>query len=208
MARQRPLPRTDLVARRPYRRLGLIVILAMLAAAVAVVLGSRPESLSQRRVQFRSMVATLRSDLASCNARTEAAVSAWTVSVHDNAAVAGAEKKALSASAACNPSTNNALFNLTIYAVPSSLPNLRLDYAVSCLGVWAEEDVRPAMKAVQDLLHRPGDQEAALSYRRESGFAANNLNSANLVLQRAARQLGVAGVVSLHLAQLSTSALR
>lgn len=154
------------------------------------------------------MVATLRSDLASCNARAQAAVSAWEVSVDDNAAIVGAEKKALSASAACNPSTNNALFNLSVYAVPSSLPNLRLDYAVSCLGVWAQEDVRPAMKAVQDLLRQPGDQEAALSYRRESGFAADNLNSANLVLQRAARKLGVAGLVSMNLTQLSTSALR
>ncbi|MGC1185046.1 MAG: hypothetical protein WBA31_07840 [Candidatus Dormiibacterota bacterium] len=207
MAPQPPRTGIDLVAIRPYRWVGLIVILIVLLAVLAVILANRPESLSQRRAQFRSMVTTLRSDVAACNTRTQGAVSAWEMSIQDSAVVADAEKKAQAAAAACDPSSSSVLFNLTVYSVPSSLPNLRLNYAVSCLGVWAQEDVRPALQAVEDLLREPGDQAAALSYRQESGFAAANLASANLVLQRAARKLGVTGVLPLRLTSLSTSAL-
>jgi hypothetical protein len=177
-------------------------------SAAAAILISQPTSASQRRAQFHAMAATLRSDLAACDNRAAAAVSAWQKRVKSSGGGRQlAQATAKAAAVACNPSTGNGIFNLTLYAVPTTLSKLRLNYAVSCLGVWAQEDVQPAMLAIQDLLRQPADQAEATAYRRASGFAASNLASANLVLQHAARKLGITDFTPLQLTSLTMTGL-
>ena len=189
---------------RAYRWLGLAGVVVVLCADASILL-SQPTSASQRRTQFHSMVATLRADLTACDNRAAAAVWAWQKRVQGSGSLSHAEAPAKAAAVACNPSTGNGVFNLTLYAVPTALPKLRLNYAVSCLGVWAQEDVQPAMLAIQDLLRQPADQTEATAYRRAAGFAASNLASANLVLQRAARKLGITDFAPLQLTSLTTT---
>jgi hypothetical protein len=153
------------------------------------------------------MVRTLRSDLAGCNSRASAAISAWQGVVRGSESTARAEKAAQTAARACTPDTDSAVWELTLYAVPSSLRSLHLNYAVSCLGVWAQEDVQPAMEVEENLLHHPGDQSRITTFQRLAGWAAGNRASANSTLRRAARKLGIASFIPISLTSLAGAGL-
>lgn len=183
------------------------MVLAALVAVVAMLLVRGPASTAQRRTDFTTMVRTINSDLAKCNANVSAAISGWQRVEHGSDSQPRAEKAAQRAAQSCAPSTANAIWQLSLYSVPSSLLGLRLNYAVSCLGVWAQEDVQPAMRAEQILLHGPGDRHAATTYRRLAGWAAGNLASANSTLRRAARRLGVGDFIPIHLTSLAAVGL-
>jgi hypothetical protein len=181
--------------------------LVVLVVASTVVLLNQPASSTQRRADFEDMTATLRSDLRTCNRGAELALTAWKQRAQGLRTLAAAERRVQAAASACDPSRDDSLFNLTVYAVPSALSHLRLNYAVSCLGVWAQEDVQPALLAAHELLRQPQDQAAAVAYRRESGFAASNLATANLVLRRAATKLGVGNFRGIRLTALPGTSL-
>lgn len=190
-----------------YRLVAAAVILVALGTVTAVaVFSSRPTAI-QKRTDFTTMVRTLRSDLAGCNSRASAAISAWQGVVRGSESTARAEKAAQTAARACTPDTDSAVWELTLYSVPSSLRSLHLNYAVSCLGVWAQEDVQPAMAVEEDLLHHPGDQSRITTFQRLAGWAAGNRASANSTLRRAARKLGIASFIPISLTSLAGAGL-
>ncbi|MGH7640588.1 MAG: hypothetical protein ACREN7_04660 [Candidatus Dormibacteria bacterium] len=174
----------------------------MLGVTVAV-LGFTGASQAQQRRDFQGLVADLRLDLGGCSHLAQAAVTAWRRAPLDQQLAAAAAHRA---HGACLPGTSNAVWNLTVYSVPGSLPQgLHLAYAVSALGVWAQEDVAPAMAAVETLARHPQDREAGQAYRRDAAFAKQNLASANRVLSRAAARLGDLHLRLLELVSLDLS---
>jgi len=192
-----------------YRLVAAAVILVALGTVTAVAVfssHSRPTAI-QKRTDFTTMVRTLRSDLAGCNSRASAAISAWQGVVRGSESTARAEKAAQTAARACTPDTDSAVWELTLYAVPSSLRSLHLNYAVSCLGVWAQEDVQPAMEVEENLLHHPGDQSRITTFQRLAGWAAGNRASANSTLWRAAQKLGIASFIPISLTSLAGAGL-
>jgi len=151
------------------------------------------------------MMQTLRADLATCDAKASTAIARWRPGEAGHGWVARAHKAAQAAVRACAPGTDRAIFDLTLYSLPDSLMGLHLEYAVSCLGVWAQEDVAPAMRTEETLLANPGDQTAASAYRREASWAAINLRSANMALRRAADKLGVAEFTPVQLTSIQAA---
>jgi hypothetical protein len=190
-----------------YRLVAAAVILVALGTVTAVAVFSNRPTAIQKRTDFTTMVRTLRSDLAGCNSRASAAISAWQGVVRGSESTARAEKAAQTAARACTPDTDSAVWELTLYAVPSSLRSLHLNYAVSCLGVWAQEDVQPAMEVEENLLHHPGDQSRITTFQRLAGWAAGNRASANSTLRRAARKLGIASFIPISLTSLAGAGL-
>ncbi len=190
-----------------YRLVAAAVILVALGTVTAVAVFSNRPTAIQKRTDFTTMVRTLRSDLAGCNSRASAAISAWQGVVRGSESTARAEKAAQTAARACTPDTDSAVWELTLYAVPSSLRSLHLNYAVSCLGVWAQEDVQPAMEVEDDLLHHPGDQSRITTFQRLAGWAAGNRASANSTLWRAAQKLGIASFIPISLTSLAGAGL-
>ena len=148
------------------------------------------------------MMQTLRADLATCAATASTAVARWRPGEAGHGGVERAQKAARAAAGACAPGTDSAIFDLTLYSLPDSLLGLHLEYAVSCLGVWAQEDVAPAMRTEETLLANPGDQAAVSAYRRDANWAERNLRSANLALRRAADKLGVAEFTPIQLTSI------
>jgi len=173
-------------------RWGVVAIVVVILAAVSVLfLMSRPAGLTARRAAFLSMEQTLHSDLAGCNSKASAAISRWTPAEVDPGWMRRAQKAARAAVHACTPGTDTAVFQLTVYSLPAALSGLHLNYAVSALGVWAQEDVAPAMRSEETLLAKPGDKAAATALLRQAGWADENLSAANSTLRRAARKLGL-----------------
>lgn len=97
------------------------------------------------------------------------------------------------------------IWELTLYSVPSSLRGLGLDYAVSCLGVWAQEDAAPAMQLAQSLARTPSDGSARARYAQLARWAEFNANTANSSLVRAGRSLGLAQAETIALPSLALS---
>ncbi|MGC2191160.1 MAG: hypothetical protein WA751_02380 [Candidatus Dormiibacterota bacterium] len=192
---------------RRWRWLAVAVVVITLVAVGAAILVSRPAGAAQQRSDFTTMVRTLRADLAGCNSRAATAISTWRLTEQQPDSAIPAERAARATVRACSPGTDDAIFDLTLYAVPTSLSALHLGYAVSCLGVWAEEDVVPAMRNEEELLRRPGDQSAATAYLRQAGWAAQNLASANSTLRRAGGRLGVTGFSPIRLTALDSDGL-
>ncbi|MGC1406240.1 MAG: hypothetical protein WA938_05835 [Candidatus Dormiibacterota bacterium] len=179
------------------------ILLAALAAAIALALSQGTVSATQRRADFTAMVGTLRSDLGGCNAKASAAISAWQRASHGQESRGAAARLAQLASRACAASPGNSVGKLTLYSLPSSLDGLHLAYAVSSLGVWAQEDVAPAMTAEADLLRRSSDPGGITNYNRLAGWAANDGAIANTTLRRAAQKLGIAGFTGISLTGLA-----
>jgi hypothetical protein len=180
----------------------LAIMVALVATGIALAVSHGGDTPSQRRVDFTAMVGTLRADLRQCNAKTSAAVAAWQRVSRAEDSRSAAARQAQLASRACTPATDNSVWKLTLYSLPSPLDGLHLDYAVSCLGVWAEEDVSPAMTAeAQDLL-RPSDPGSLATYRKLAGWAANERTIANATLRRAANKLGIKGFSGVALTRL------
>jgi hypothetical protein len=179
------------------------VIVAVLATATAVVVSNSSASVSQKRADFAAMVGTLRADLAGCNAKATAAVSARQRATRGQESRTAAAHQAQVASRSCAPATANSVWELSVYSLPSSLNGLHLEYAVSCLGVWAQEDVSPAMTAEAQLLRQQNDAGGATTYERLAGWAANDLAIANGTLRRAAQKLGISGFTEITLTSLT-----
>jgi hypothetical protein len=187
----------------PIRWIGVAAILALLVAASAFVLATRQPDAASKRDAFATMVEVLRADLAGCSAAASSAISDWQLAHGASTGSLRAEREAQTAASACSPSTNNRIFNLTLYAVPSSLAGLDLTYAVSCLGVWAQEDVGPAMHDEVTLLHQPRDAGVSAAYERLAGWAAINLACANSTLKAAANRLGLSRFSTIKLVKLA-----
>jgi len=192
------------IRRRP-RWLGAAVILIVLALASAALVGSRPAGTAQKRSDFQTVMQTLRTDLATCNAKASTAISRWRPGEAGHGWVEQAQKAAQAAARACAPGTDSAIFDLTLYSLPNSLLGLHLEYAVSCLGVWAQEDVAPAMRTEETLLANPGDRAATSAYQREASWAEGNLGAANVALRRAAGKLGVADFTPIQLTSIQAA---
>jgi hypothetical protein len=186
----------------PYQVLAVAVVVAVVATGIALAVGRGGVSQSQRRVDFTAMVGTLRSDLAGCNAKTSAAVAAWQRVSRAGETPTAAARQAQSASHACAPASDDSVWKLTLYSLPSSLDGLHLDYAVSCLGVWAQEDVSPAMTAEAKVLLGPSGPGSLASYHKLAGWAANERAIANATLRRAAQKLGIKGFSGIRLTAL------
>jgi hypothetical protein len=186
-----------------FQVLASAIVLAGLATAIALALNQGTVSATQRRADFTAMVGTLRSDLAGCNAKASAALSAWQRASRGQESRGAAARLAQLASRACAPSPGNSVGKLTLYSLPSSLDGLHLDYAVSSLGVWAQEDVAPAMTAEADLLRRSRDPGGATTYDRLAGWAADDGAIANATLRRAAQKLGITGFTGISLTALA-----
>ncbi|MGA8427200.1 MAG: hypothetical protein WB801_06395, partial [Candidatus Dormiibacterota bacterium] len=144
----------------------------------------------------------LRSDLDGCSASASAAISSWQRASHGQEARTTAAHQAEVASRACSPATDSSVWKLTLYSLPSSLDGLHLDYAVSSLGVWAQEDVSPAMTAEAHLLRRSSDPGGISTYKQLAGWAANDRGIANATLRRAAEKLGITGFSGIKLTTL------
>ncbi|MGH7643930.1 MAG: hypothetical protein ACRENX_13145 [Candidatus Dormibacteria bacterium] len=172
-------------------RLGALVVLVFLAGGGIALVVTRPASSGQKAAAFRTMVEALRADLLECNTKVATALSSWHPTELGDSRQPRARMAAQAAARACAPSTDPAIFQLTVYSLPPALSGLHLDYAVSALGVWAQEDVTPAMRNEVTLLAHPGDRGAASAYRREATWAATTLATADSTLQRAADKLGV-----------------
>lgn len=186
-----------------FQVLASAIVLAALATAFALTVSQGSVSAAQRRADFTAMVATLRSDLDGCNANASAAISAWQRASQGQESRGAAARQAQFASRACAPATDNSVWKLTLYSLPSSLDGLHLDYAVSSLGVWAQEDVSPAMTAEAQLLRRPSDPSGITAYDRLAGWAANDRAVASATLRRAAQRLGIAGFTGISLTPLT-----
>ncbi|MGH7665769.1 MAG: hypothetical protein ACRENY_07480 [Candidatus Dormibacteria bacterium] len=166
------------------------VALAGIVAAVAYLLLSGSSGIAQKQRDFASMVATLRSDLSRCNSLAAAAVSDSLKMEDGSSSTEHAEVAAHAAARACVPASSTAVWNLTVYLLPSSLQGHHLNYAVSALGVWAQEDVAPAMRAERHWLANRSDRKATTTYDQDAAWATADLASANLTLRRAAKTLG------------------
>lgn len=186
----------------PYQVLALAIVLAAAATAIALAVSHGSGSAAQRRADFSTMVGTLRSDLNGCSASASAALSGWQRASHGQEARTTAARQAEVASRACSPATDNSVWKLTLYSLPSSLDGLHLDYAVSSLGVWAQEDVSPAMTAEAQLLRLSSDPGGISTYNRLAGWAANDRGIANATLRRAAKKLGITGFSGIALTSL------
>jgi hypothetical protein len=182
------------------------IVLAALVTAIALAVSQGSVSATQRRADFTAMVGTLRSDLDGCNANASAALSAWQRARTGQESLGAAARQARSASRACSPASDNSVWKLTLYSLPSSLDGLHLDYAVSSLGVWAQEDVSPAMTAEAQLLLRPNDPGGVTTYDRLAGWAADDRAIANSTLRRAAQKLGIAGFTGISLTAMTAVA--
>jgi len=182
--------------------LAVATVVVVVATGIALAVGRGGVSRSQRRVDFATMVGTLRADLGGCNAKTSVAMAAWQRVDLSEEFRAAAARQAQSASRACAPATDNSVWKLTLYSLPSSLDGLHLDYAVSCFGVWAQEDVSPAMTAEARVLLRPADPGSLASYRQLAGWAASEGAIANTTLIRAAKKLGIKGFSGIPLTRL------
>ncbi|MGC1908591.1 MAG: hypothetical protein WA809_03205 [Candidatus Dormiibacterota bacterium] len=205
-------PRSDAELTKGPRRLGhyrwaaAATVVVLLAAASAIFLVTRPVGPTTRRANFLTMEQTLRSDLADCNAKASAAISWWTPAVVPTGWMTRAKRAAQSAVYACSPDSSTAIFQLTLYSLPSALSGLHLNYAVSALGVWAQEDVAPAMRSEKTLLARPGDKAAVTAILRQAGWAAENLSAANSTLRHAARKLGFTHFTPIRLTSIQPGA--
>jgi len=186
-----------------YQVVAMAIMVAVVAAGIAIAASHGGVSASQRRVAFTAMVSTLRADLAGCNAKTSAAITAWQRVSRAEESQAPAARQAQLASRACTPVTDNSVWNLTLYSLPSSLDGLHLDYAVSCLGVWAQEDVSPAMTAEAHVLLQSSDPGSLASYHKLEGWAASERAITNAVLRRAAKRLGIKGFSGIALTSLA-----
>lgn len=192
---------------RRYRLVGIAVAAAVAVAVIAVILVSRPAGPVQKRADFTTMLQTLRSDLSACSAKASAALSAWRPAETGVDSKNRAVKAAQAAARACTPGTDNAIFELTLYSLPTSLSGLHLNYAVSSLGVWAQEDVAPAMRDEEILLADPTDKVAGTTYQRLAGWAGDNLAAANSTLRQAARRLGVTHFTPIQLTSIQAAGL-
>lgn len=191
--------------RRPklsIRWIGLAVILALLVGASAIFVTTRQPDAASKRDAFVTMVKVLRADLSRCSAAASSAVSDWRLARSASSQAHRAEREAQAAATDCSPSTNARIFDLTLYAVPSSLGGLDLNYAVSCLGVWAQEDVDPAMRDEAALLQQPGEPGVSATYERLAGWAESNLACANSTLEQAANRLGLTDFSRIKLVRL------
>jgi hypothetical protein len=190
---------------RTYQVLAFVIVLAA-ATAIGLAVSRGSVSPAQRRADFTAMVGTLRSYLSGCDATASAAVSAWQLASRGQESRAAAATLAQIASRACSPATDNSVWKLTLYSLPSSLDGLHLEYAVSSLGVWAQEDVSPAMNAQAQLLRRSNDPDGITTYKRLAGWAANDGGIANATLRRAAQKLGITGFTGITLTSLAAVA--
>ncbi|MFZ0995298.1 MAG: hypothetical protein WAO09_04875 [Candidatus Dormiibacterota bacterium] len=186
----------------PYQVLAAVIVVAVVATGIALAVGHGSVSTSQRRVDFTAMVGTLRTDLGRCNAKASVAVAAWQRVSRAEETHVTAARQAQAASRACAPASDNSVWKLTLYSLPSSLDGLHLDYAISCLGVWAQEDISPAMTAEARLLLRPSDPDGLSSYHRLADWAANERAIVNATLRRAAQRLGIKGFSGIALTSL------
>jgi len=186
-----------------YQVVAVAIAVAAVATGIALAVGQGGVGPSQRRVDFTAMVGTLRADLGGCNAKTSVAMAAWQRVDRSEESRGAAARQAQLASRACAPATDNSVWKLTLYSLPSSLDGLHLDYAVSCLGVWAQEDVSPAMAAEARVLLRSSDPGSLASYRKLAGWAANERVIANATLGRAAQKLGIKGFRGIPLTTLA-----
>ncbi|HUY25121.1 MAG TPA: hypothetical protein VMV09_07450 [Candidatus Saccharimonadales bacterium] len=198
-----PSPRSARWRVGRFQVLASAIVLAALATAIALAPSQGTVSATQRRADFTAMVGTLRSDLGGCNAKASAALSAWQRASRGQESRVVAARLAQLASRACAPAAGNSVDKLTLYSLPSSLDGLHLDYAVSSLGVWAQEDVSPAMTAEADLLRRSGDPGGVTTYNRLAGWADDDGAIANTTLRRAAHRLGITGFTGISLTQLT-----
>jgi len=189
-----------------FQLLASAIVLAALVTAIALAVSPGSVSATQRRADFTAMVGTLRSDLDGCNANASVAISAWQRASSGQESREAAARQAQFASRACSPASANSVWKLSLYSLPSSLEGLHLDYAVSSLGVWAQEDVSPAMTAEAHLLLRPNDPGGVTTYDRLAGWAANDRATANATLRRAAQRLGIAGFTGISLTSLTAVA--
>lgn len=208
-----PVPRPKTATEVPSQRMAWLrvrrfqvlaaIVVAALTTGIALAVSHGSFSTAQRRADFTAMVGTLRSDLDGCNANASAAISAWQRAGHGQESREAAARQAQFASRACAPATDNSVWKLTLYSLPSSLDGLHLAYAVSSLGVWAQEDVSPAMTAEAQLLQGPNDPGGMTTYDRLAGWAANDRAIANATLRRAAQKLGITGYAGISLTSLT-----
>lgn len=182
--------------------LAVAIVLTAGVTAIALAVSHASVSAAQRRADFTAMVGTLRSDLDGCSASASAAISSWQRASHGQEARTTAAHQAEVASRACSPATDSSVWKLTLYSLPSSLGGLHLDYAVSSLGVWAQEDVSPAMTTEAHLLRRSSDPGGISTYNQLAGWAANDRGIANATLRRAAEKLGITGFSGIKLTRL------
>lgn len=109
------------------------------------------------------------------------------------------------AASTCVPNGDNGIWRLSLYVVPDSVRSRSLDYAVSCLGVWAQFDVAPAMLDIEKVLDGGNPKLARSDYARSAQAAVTVGRAADLGLERESVRLGLSQPQQIGLPALSLS---
>lgn len=160
-----------------------------LAIVLLVTLGGGGSTPAQKRATFTSTVTQLRADLRQCSGDAAAAVSAFRLVEAGASPRRQAVESARKAAAACAPASDSGIWNLSLYVIPSQVRDRNLDYALSCLGVWAQFDVAPAMKDIETVLGNANDGAAVSAYKSLADSAASLGTTADSALRRDAHRL-------------------
>lgn len=177
----------------------LVVGLAILLITTA---GGGRSTPAQQRTVFASMVKRLRFDLRECTRDTAHAVSTFRRAEEGGGSKRQAIEGARVAAAACVPATDTGIWNLSLYAVPDPVRNRTLDYGVSCLGVWAQFEVAPAMKDIEKALDGDSESAAIAGYELIAKGAASVKTIADSAFQQEAVRLRQTGVQPISLPSL------
>jgi hypothetical protein len=148
------------------------------------------------------MVTQLRTDLRGCSRGAAAAVSAYRLAEAGTGPRRQALENAHRAAAACVPASDNGIWNLSLYVIPSQLRSQSLDYALSCLGVWAQFDVAPAMKDIEAVLGKANDEAAASAYMSLADSASSVGSTADSALHHEAHRLHLTNLHPISLPSL------
>lgn len=166
-----------------------VLVVAVLAIVLLVTRGGGGSSPAQKRAAFASMVTQLRTDLRECSGDAAAAVLAYRLAEAGGGPRRQALESARKAAAACVPANDNGIWNLSLYVIPSQVRSRNLDYALSCLGVWAQFDVAPAMKDIEIALGKANDGAAVSAYMSLADSASSVGTTADSALRHDAHRL-------------------
>jgi hypothetical protein len=183
---------------------GALAVLVVGVLAIVLLVSQRGggSTPAQKRAAFTSMVTQLRADLRECSGDAAAAVSAYRLAEAAGGSRQQALESARKAAAACVPDSDNGIWNLSLYVIPSQVRSRNLDYALSCLGVWAQFDVAPAMKDIEIALGKANDAAAVSAYMRLAKSAVNIGTAAESALRHDAHQLHLTKFQSILLPSL------
>lgn len=197
---------TETATKRRSNRIVTFGCLGLIAAVLVIVLvnvlGGASASPAQKRAAFTAAVKHLEGDVAYCNAAAADAVVALGEAVKGTMSPSQAHKVADQAASACDPASDNAILDLGTYSPPSDLSGLGFGSAAQDLSVWAQEDVEPAMKDIASVMSNPNDAAAASDFKSHVAGSAQDLASANAVLERIAEKLGVGNFKPISLTPL------